>query len=252
MDGIAEGDRAAECQPQGRQRRQRYVDYNLRGLRPRYLQRKAQEYLMENPNATWNDFSTPIIQRDVSYHVCSNFLKDEEQTKFQLASLGQEIKNPRSELQDHQVNALGNSRQTHSNQKGRHNITRFCNYCRINGHTQIWGRRRMRDEEIRQVQYDMPLKGNVAPIRDCETSDFNGEPQYGQDKDRPPDSTDGSNPTNELLSTEGEAWQDGSNELVPNEPRFISRADGMNLNITQFASTGESDDEMPDPFPLVY
>ena len=88
MEGIAR-DRAAERQAQGRQRRQRYIDCTLRGLRKRYLQRKAQEYLMENPNATWNDFSTRIIQRDVSYQVSSNFLNDEEQTKAQLASLGQ-------------------------------------------------------------------------------------------------------------------------------------------------------------------
>ena len=41
MEGIAETDRAAERQAQGRQRRQRYIDYTLRRLRPRYLQRKA-------------------------------------------------------------------------------------------------------------------------------------------------------------------------------------------------------------------
>ena len=63
MEGIVEADRAAERQAQGRQRRQRYFDYTLRGLRPRYLQRKAQKYLMEHPNATWNAFSTRIIQR---------------------------------------------------------------------------------------------------------------------------------------------------------------------------------------------
>ena len=68
MEGIAEADRAAECQAQWRQRIQRYIDYTLRGLRPRYPQRKTQEYLMEHPNATWNDFSTRIIQRDESYH----------------------------------------------------------------------------------------------------------------------------------------------------------------------------------------
>ena len=39
-----------------RQRRQSYIDYSLKGLRPRYMQRKAQEYLVENPNATWSDF----------------------------------------------------------------------------------------------------------------------------------------------------------------------------------------------------
>ena len=78
MEGIAEGERAAERLAQGRQRRQRYIDQTLRGLRPRYLQRKAQEYLFENPTATWNDLSTRIIQRDVSYQVSSNFLNDEE------------------------------------------------------------------------------------------------------------------------------------------------------------------------------
>ena len=145
MEGIAEADRAAERQAQGRQR---YIDYTLRGLRPRYLQRKAQEYLLEHSNATWNDFSTRIIQRDVSYQVSSNFLNDEEQTKVQLASLGQELKNLRSELHEHQVNALENSRQPDTNQKGRQNATRFCNYCRTNGQTQNWCRRRMPDEEI--------------------------------------------------------------------------------------------------------
>ena len=117
MEGTAEGDRAAERQAQGRQRRQRFIDYTLRGLRPKYLQRKTQENLMENPNATWTDFSTGIIQRDVSYQVFSNFLNDEEQTKMQMASLRQEMKNLRSELQQHQVNAQEDPRQLDPNQK---------------------------------------------------------------------------------------------------------------------------------------
>ena len=54
---------------------------------------------MEHPNATWNDFCTRIIQRDVSYQVSSNFLNDEEQTKVQLASLGQETRNLHSEIE---------------------------------------------------------------------------------------------------------------------------------------------------------
>ena len=125
MEGILEADKAAERQAQGRQRRQRFIDYTLRGLRPRYLQIKAPESLMEHPNATWNGFSTRIIQRDVSYQVSSNFLNDEEQTKVQLASLGQEMKTLRSELQEHRVNALENPRQRDPNQKGRQNATRI-------------------------------------------------------------------------------------------------------------------------------
>ena len=65
----------------------------MKGLRPGYLQRKARDYLMEKPNATWNDFSTQIHERDVSFQVSSNFLNNEEQTKAQMATRGQEMKN---------------------------------------------------------------------------------------------------------------------------------------------------------------
>ena len=56
MAGVVAAEQAAERTAQARQRRQRYIDCTLKGLRSRYLQRKAQEYLMEHPSATWNDF----------------------------------------------------------------------------------------------------------------------------------------------------------------------------------------------------
>ena len=168
MEGIVEADRAPECQTQGIQTRQRYIDYALRGLRPRYLKRKAQEYLMEYPNGTWNNFSTRIKQRDVSYQVSSKFLNDEEQTKIQMASLGQEMKNRRSELQERRVNALENPRPPDSNQKGRQNATRFCNYCRTIGQTPGCCRKKFRDEEIKKVQ-----DGMMAEKRVTFTNDYN-------------------------------------------------------------------------------
>ena len=67
LNGFEAAQHNAERNAQGWQRRQRYIEYSLKGLRPRYLQRKAQEHLMENPNATWNEFSTRIFQRDVSF-----------------------------------------------------------------------------------------------------------------------------------------------------------------------------------------
>ena len=91
---------------------------------------------MENPNATWNDFSTRLFQIDVSFQVSYNFLNDGEETKSEMATLGQEMKNLRSELQEHRINAVeGNPRTVDPNQKGRQNLTRFCNHCRTNGHT---------------------------------------------------------------------------------------------------------------------
>ena len=91
---------------------------------------------MEHPNTTWNDFSTHLINKDVSYQISTSLLSDEEQKEAQITSLGQEIKNLRTELKEHRVNALeGNQRPVDANQKGRQNATRFCGYCRTNGHT---------------------------------------------------------------------------------------------------------------------
>ena len=142
---------------------ERYIDYSLKGLRPRYLQRKAQEYLMENPNATWNDFSTRIIQRDESFQVFSNIFNDEEQTKAQLATLGREMKNLRSELQEHRVNAVEESSRTVDlNQKGRQNATRLYNYCRTNGHTPSWCRKKIRDDELKRIENERTAEKKVT------------------------------------------------------------------------------------------
>ena len=82
------------------------MDYSLRGLRPKYLQRKAQEYLMQRANSNWNHFCTQIIQKDLILEVSSTSLPHEEQTKAELATLGQKVKNLRSELNEYHVNAV--------------------------------------------------------------------------------------------------------------------------------------------------
>ena len=118
---------------------------------------------MEHPNATWNDFSTHKIQKDVSFQVPSSFINDEEQTKAELASLGQEMKNLRTELQEHRVHAVeGTPKPVDPNQKGRQNATRFCNYCRTNGHTPSWCRKKIRDEELKKIKNERTAEKRVT------------------------------------------------------------------------------------------
>ena len=122
---------------------------------------------MEHPNATWNDFSTHLINKDVSYQVSTSFLNDEEQNKAQMASLVQELKNLRTELKEHRVNALeGNQRPVDPNQKGRQNATRFCGYCRTNGHTPSFCRKKIRDEEIQKLQNEATAEKKVTFTQD--------------------------------------------------------------------------------------
>ena len=167
MVGIAPGEQNAERIAQARQKKQRYIDYTLKGLRPQYLQRKAQEYLVEHPNATWNDASTHLIDRDVSFQVSTSFLNDEEQNKPQMASLGLELGNLRTELKEHRINALeGNQRPVDPNQEGRLNATRFCGCCRNNGHTPNYCRKKMRDEGIKKLQNEATAEKKVTFTQD--------------------------------------------------------------------------------------
>ena len=124
---------------------------------------------MEHPNATWNDFSNHLFNKDVSYQVSTSFLNDEEQNTAQIASLGQEMKTLRTELKEHRGNALeGNQRPVDPNQKGRQKATRFCGYCRTNGRTPNYCRKKIRDEEIKKLQNEA-----TAEKKDTFTQDYN-------------------------------------------------------------------------------
>ena len=84
-----------------------------------------------------------------------------------MATLGQEMKNLRSELQEHRVNAVeGNSRTVYTNQKGRQNTTRFCNYCLTNGHTPSWCRKKIRDEELKRIENERTAEKKVTFTQD--------------------------------------------------------------------------------------
>ena len=140
-------------------------------------------------NATWNDFSTRIIQKDVSFQVFSNFLNDEVGTKAQTATLRQEMKNLRSELQELPVNAVEkNPRAVDPNQKGRQNATRFCNYCRTNGDTPSGCRKKIRDEELKRSENERTVEKEVTLTQDHnkERGSDHGSEQWtrGQDFQR--------------------------------------------------------------------
>ena len=124
INGIPIAQPNADRPTQQRGQKQRYIDYNLRGLKPNYLPRKAREQLLECPNATRNDFSTHNFQEDIMIQVCSNFLHDVEQIKTELTTMRQEMRNLRTELQEHRVNCMeGNVRPWAPTQKGNQKLS---------------------------------------------------------------------------------------------------------------------------------
>ena len=120
VKGITAAQQNAERAAQGSQSRRRFMDNRMPGLTARIPQGKAEEYLMERPNVTSNDFCTQIIQKNLKLEVSSTFLSYEAQTKAKMATLGQEIQNLRSELKEFHVNAVAvTSRTFHPDQQGR-------------------------------------------------------------------------------------------------------------------------------------
>ena len=129
-NGIPKAQQNAERATQKGQQKQRYMDYNLRGLEPNYLQLKAREQLMECPNATRSDFSAHNIQEDIMLQVCLIFLHVVEQNKTELTTMRQKMRNLRVEFQEHRVFAMeGSYRERTLNRKEKQKTVRFCNYC---------------------------------------------------------------------------------------------------------------------------
>ena len=84
-----------------------------------------------------------------------------------MATLDQEMKNLRSELREHRVNIVdGNPRTKDPNQEGRQNATRFCNYCRTNGHTASWCHKKIPDEELKRIESEKTAKKKVTFTQD--------------------------------------------------------------------------------------
>ena len=250
---IKAAQQSAERAAQGRQRRQRYMDYSLRGLRPTYLQRKAQEYLMERPDATWNSFCAQIYQRDLILEVSSAFLSQEAQTKAELATLGQEIKNLRSELKEYHVNAVAiTSRTFHPDQQGRQKLTRLCNYCHKNGDKLNWCGKKLRDEEVRKIRHDMSSKRKMSPVKNFSTEQLNRKPPDNDAINDFLDLVDGSSPSIERLSNEEANWQHEDEQFTPPERRLFPRNNGMSFNKAEATSVDESDGESSDSIPLGY
>ena len=122
---------------------------------------------MEHPKATWNDFSTPLLSKDVSDQISTSFVKNEEQNKVQMASLRQELKNRRTYLKEHRVNAVErNQKPNDPIHKERQSASLFCGYCRTIGQTPSYCTKNIRDEEVKKLPNEATVEKKVTFTHD--------------------------------------------------------------------------------------
>ena len=144
------------------------------------------------------------------------------------------------------------SRTFHPNQQGRQKTTRFCKYCRNNGHTLNWCRRKMRDEGVQKIRSNMSSKRNISPLKNSSTEEFNRRPPKDDITTNFFDLDDRSSPTIERLSNEEANWHHEAEQFTPPERRFFPRNNGNSFNVAEVKSLGECDGESSDPLPLNY
>ena len=84
-----------------------------------------------------------------------------------MASLGRKIINLRTKLRKHRVNAVEETQNPiDPNQKGTQNATRFCGFCRSNGHTPTYCGRNIGDEEVMKLHKEATAEKEVTFTQD--------------------------------------------------------------------------------------
>ena len=161
----------AERNKQQNQKNAKYVKFTVRGLELTRLKRKAHEYLIEQPNATWDAFQTHITSKDVIYTISSEPVPNatsDQNTK--LHSLEQQTKELTALFKEQQVNQViqSNPRPVNADNKSRQNMARFCSFCPRNAHTLMNCRTKALDDQIRRQQ-----KRNNRERRTVFTHDYN-------------------------------------------------------------------------------
>ena len=160
-------------------RNQKYYDFTIRGLTPAGLKRKAHEYLTEHPNTTWDNFKDHVANKDLIFSVSSEFVPNStNEQNSKLDSLEKQVRELSTLMKEQQVNALNqaNTRTNDVNNKSRQNATRFCHYCRRNGHTLQDCRIKAFDDE-RKRQYNRENQQKKPTL----TNDYNKKkgPNFG-------------------------------------------------------------------------
>ena len=223
----------AERDNQQNQRNAKYIEFTVRGLRPTGLKKKAHEYLIEHPKATWDAFQTHILSKDVIYTISSELVPNatsDQHTK--LRPLEQQIKELTYFFKEQQVNQVpqSNPRPANADNKSRQNVTTFCSYCRRNGHTLMYcttkafddriKKQQTRNNQVRQTVFTHDYNKRRGPNFGSQNNqNFNQQPRYGNQNNQTPYRQTGFNPDrNRNPNSNRQYQQDRSSNSWNNKP----------------------------------
>ena len=110
----------------------------------------------------------------------------------------------------------------------------------------------MRDEEVRNIGSDMSSKKNISPIKNSSTEKLKHRSPNDDIMNSFIDLGDRSSPPIERFFNEESNWHQEAEQFTPAEGRISPRNKGMNFNVAEVKSIGNSDGESSDPLLLGY
>ena len=248
----------AERDNQQNQRNAKYIEFTVRGIKPTGLRWKAHEYLIEHPNNTWDAFQTHLTSKDVIYTICSEIVPNATNEQvIKLHSLKQQKKELTALFKEQQVNQVNqpNSRPANADNKSRQNMTRFCSYCRRNGHNLLYCRTKTYDDETRREQIRNNQQRRTVLTHDHNkrigpnfgsqnAQNFNRQSRYGNQNNHTPYRQTGFNSDRNRNPNSDRQYQDRSCNSCTNGPN-----NGQQTQYNFYAITENSDTQNNRNFP---
>ena len=114
------------------ERKQKYIDFFLRGLAPPALKQNAYQRKIEHPAESWDDLKTHVINKDLRNSVSTTMTGIQSGPSNSWISGSEEkVRLLTEKLEENKINATHDPNNPRDNQ----NFTRFCKYCKKFGHT---------------------------------------------------------------------------------------------------------------------
>ena len=132
--------------------------------------------MIEHRNANWDQFTNHVITKDLTFIAATD--PANKSTTDKMTSLETQIKELTKLIKNQEVSAINDQtsfQRRHRDIKGRPNSTRFCEYCRMNGHSISRCSKKQVQDEVnklrkelttkneRRVSFETDYKGNRRP-----------------------------------------------------------------------------------------
>ncbi len=200
LTNVAADDQDAARERQNTILQQKYIEIAIRGLEPIELKQKAYKWVNQNPNAQFEAVKNEIITKDQTYTLTAPNKSTQDSDRLQ--SLENKLSEVLTLVQKKEVNEISNSQHFGNNNsynqqpynrsfqnnprpnpsRFRQNATRFCKYCKRNGHTiQFCNERKTqeRNQALMRRQQSIPRRTFSNNYRiNRQNSSF--RPNYGR------------------------------------------------------------------------